>query len=138
MGKRYKAGNHGRKRKPRPSDKFFRNEKELNKLINKFMDYLFHRFDEDSFTCYEIMNKLRLEIKRKFDVQGKQLHHVGVKRRYVYYDQLGKFKFVYTHWKKKTYCIYIINRYDLPRHLLPFLKYLDSEFMKTYFHKKEY
>ena len=136
MGKRYKKHNVGRKKKNKRNyqrNEFYKREQKLNELINKFMDYLYHKFQEDSFECYEIMNNLRLEIKRLFDMQGRTLHRIGAHRRYVYYDMLAKFKFVYTSWKKKTYCIYIINFYDLPQHLLPFLKYIDTVHMKNYY-----
>ena len=138
MGKRYKKHNRSRKRsKNNNREIFFKREKELNIQINKFMDYYYHLFDRDSFKCYELMNDLRLDIKHRFDIQSKDLHRVSHKRRYVYYDQLAKFKFVYTSWKHSTYCIYIINRYDIPHHLLPFLKYLDSGFMKKYYKKNK-
>ena len=36
MGKRYKPGNVGRRRKPRPKQVYFRREKQINNLINEF------------------------------------------------------------------------------------------------------
>lgn len=45
----------------------------------------------------------------------------SAKRRNIYGEQLSRFKFVYTKWKRETYLIYLNINFDVPIHLNPTL-----------------
>lgn len=124
MGKRYKKGNTGRKKKnKRLSDIYYNREVLLNKKIKEMWDNTYHNIDFDSFTDYEYMNKLRLDIKSLLDNQSRDMCKVSMSRRAVYYNQLSKFKKCYSYWKRMTYLVYIFKRYDIPVHLYNSVKY---------------
>ena len=71
MGKRYKAGNVGKRRKKTTQKTFINREKKLNTLINEFMDIIFHK--PLNFKNYDHANQLRLDIKICFPVLLKSL-----------------------------------------------------------------
>lgn len=130
MGKRYKAGNVGKRRKKTTQKTFINREKKLNTLINEFMDIIFHK--PLNFKNYDHANQLRLDIKMNFDIQGKDINRHGRKRRNIYYSQLAKFKSVYTYWKKISYDYYIIRRYKLPERYLKAFRYYKKYYMGSY------
>ena len=119
VGKRYKKGNVGRKKKNKKLGEIYYNrEILLNSLIKEMWDNTYSdNIDFDNFTDYEYMNKLRLDIKSLLDNQGRDMYKVSMSRRAVYYNQLSKFKKCYSYWKKMTYLVYIFKRYDIPVHL---------------------
>ena len=113
MAKKYKKGNRKRKKKIIIND-FYNREKQLNKMISKFVhDYFQLQYppvDEE----YDDMNAQRLEIKRLFTLQEGELHKQSRRRKYFYYKQLNKFKYYYVAWKHLTYYIYLSRRYNMP------------------------
>lgn len=119
MGKRYKKGNVGKARK-RPNKPYMDREKEINKLIKKFRKHIFNN-EINNRNNYIEADRQRRKLKRLLDVQGKQVTSQGRKRRWVYYDQLSKFKGLYVTWKKISYPTYLSVRYDFPEHLIPCL-----------------
>ena len=58
-----------------------------------------------------------------FDMQSEELHMQSRRRRFVYYDQLSKFKTVYSIWKKKSFPAFITRVFDLPEHLISSLEW---------------
>ena len=95
MGKRYKKGNHGKKRK-RQNDDFYQREIILNKKIADFRNSFYQLKNPPSFDEYYVMNKKRMDIKSLLDLQGKDLSQPSWRRRTFYYLQLDKFKRIYT------------------------------------------
>ena len=122
MGKRYKRGNHGRK-KPIIVNDFFAREQLLNKHINHFINSYFNLQRPPISSEYEDMNKERLEIKRLLDLQSPELYSQSERRKRFYNSQLTRFKYYYTKWKKLTYYIYLEQRFDMPKHLCPALEF---------------
>lgn len=122
MGKRYKRGNHGRK-KPVIVNDFFAREKLLNKHINHFINKYFSLQRPPISSEYEDMNKERLEIKRLLDLQSPELYSQSERRKRFYNYQLTRFKYYYTKWKKLTYYIYLEQRFDVPEHLFSALRF---------------
>lgn len=105
------------KSKLRLKDIFFNREREINRLINRFMKLTYHRNVND-LGVYDETNRLRLDIKMNLDIQSKYLHTQSRKRRFVYYDQLSKFKAVYSIWKKRSFPAFITRVFNLPEHLI--------------------
>lgn len=116
MGKRYKKGNHSRK-KPVIVNDFFAREQVLNKHINHFINQYFNLQRPPISSEYEDMNQERLEIKRLLDLQSPELYNQSERRRRFYNDQLTRFKYYYTRWKHLTYYIYLEQRFNIPQHL---------------------
>lgn len=104
-------------KKKKHNNDFYLREKELNKLISKFVkDYYslaYPPLEEE----YDDMNKQRLEIKRLFYLQDSELWHQSKRRKRFYHEQLNKFKYYYSAWKHLTYYIYLNRKYDMPYHL---------------------
>lgn len=109
-------------KKSRQNDVYFKREKKLNRLINRFMKFIFHSNLND-LNIYDETNRLRLDIKMNFDMQSEELHMQSRRRRFVYYDQLAKFKTVYSIWKKKSFPAFITRVFDLPEHLINSLEW---------------
>ena len=137
MGKRYKAGNKGRKRKNTSQKIFIKREQKINRLMNEFMDLVFH-YNMNDLNNYDKANQLRLDLKMNFDMQGKDVHSHGRRRRNIYYKQLSKFKQVYAHWKRISYLPYIIRRYRVPEHLYKGLYYYDKVNKRKRFYSFSY
>lgn len=116
MGKRYKKGNHGRKRAVIVND-FFMREQLLNKRISHFISS-YHKLQHPPVPNeYDKMDKERLEIKWLLDLQGLELHNQSKRRKRFYNKQLTRFKYYYTKWKHLTYYIYLEKRFGIPSHL---------------------
>lgn len=120
MGKRYKKGNIG-KRKKKPSAIFKENERKINIKINQFRKIVLNYEDVTSVELYNKSDKLRREIKRLLNYQSKFIATQSHKRRFIYYDQTANFKGLYVTWKKITLPIYLSVRFDIPEHLIPAL-----------------
>lgn len=123
MGKRYKAGNHG-KRKPKKGQSYMEREIRINQLIRQFKRILNN--NPFKISNYKKADRIRAQIKHLLDVQSQELHTKSRRRRYVYYKQLSDFKGLYVTWKKLTFPQYLMVRYNCPRHLIPTL----SEYYK--------
>ena len=123
MGKRYKKGNHGKKRGPRRNQIFYEREKEINRKILHFKLRYYNLKHPLSIQEYREMNALRLEIKRLLTLQSQELHKQSLRRRRFYYNQVEEWKVIYPKWKRKTYYIFLHEVYDVPLHLLHPLKY---------------
>ena len=119
-----KKGKHKRqpKRKKKQND-FYLREKELNKLISKFVNDYFSLSYPPREEDYDRMDKQRLEIKRLLDLQSDELWHQSTRRKRFYHEQLNKFKYYYSAWKHLTYYIYLNKRYGMPYHLCHSLSY---------------
>lgn len=117
MGKRYKAGNHGKTRN-RPGRLYIEREAKINRLINQFRRILFNE-NNQRIKVYEKADHLRRQIKYLLDTQSKQIHTQSRKRRNIYYRQLADFKGLYVTWKKITLPTYLKVRFDFPTHLIP-------------------
>lgn len=122
MGKRYKRGNRKRK-KVRPTNNFYKREKKLNKLINKFVNNFFKLQRPAVREEYDDMNRIRLDIKSFFALQEDEIWKQSRRRRRIYYRQLTRFKYYYVNWKHLTYYIYLESRYGCPLHLSQTLIY---------------
>lgn len=109
-------------KKLRPKDVYFNREKKINRLINRFMKFVFHANLND-LDVYDETNRLRLDIKMNLDMQSSELHMQSRRRRFVYYDQLAKFKTVYSIWKTRSYPAFITRVFDLPVHLINSLEW---------------
>lgn len=132
MGKRYKKGNHGKKRK-RQNDDFYQREIILNKKIADFRNSFYQLKNPPSFDEYYVMNKKRMDIKSLLDLQGKDLSQQSWRRRTFYYLQLDKFKRIYTRWKKYTYYIFLTVVYNVPIHLHGSLKWFNNNKDKNFY-----
>ena len=119
MGKRYKKGNVG-KRKRKPSTIFKENEKKINMKINRFRKIVLD-YDSTDVELYKTSDKLRREIKGLLNYQSKFIATQSHKRRFIYYDQTANFKGLYVTWKKITLPIYLSVRFNIPEHLIPCL-----------------
>lgn len=103
MGKRYKKGNVGRKRKIKQKQIYYRREKLINKLINQFKTHYFNSYSSlNTVKKYKEMYLLKSSIKFQFHLQESDLFQQSHNRRSVYYDQLNRFKLIYTMWKRST------------------------------------
>lgn len=122
MGKKYKRGNHGKRRQNRKNP-FFVREQKINQLINQFVHDFFNLQRPAVKEEYDAMNKQRLEIKRLFDIQSDSLWRQSSRRRYIYYKQLTRFKYYYVAWKHFTYYIFLEKRYGFPLHLTQTLQF---------------
>lgn len=109
-------------RKLRPNEVYFNREKKINRLINRFMKFVFHSNLND-LEVYDETNRLRLDIKMNLYIQSSELHLQSRRRRFIYYDQLAKFKAVYSIWKTRSYPAFITRVFDLPAHLISSLKW---------------
>ena len=118
MGKRYKAGNHG-KRKKKKGQTYMKREIRINKLIRQFKRIL--HTNPYKISNYKKADRIREQIKHLLDVQGQELHTKSRKRRYVYYKQTSDFKGLYVTWKKITFPQYLQVRCYCPRHLIPII-----------------
>lgn len=123
MGKRYKKGNHKKKKSLSKHDAFFDREKTINTLLNNFVQHYYDLSYPPLDSEYSHMNKQRLILKKLFARQGEVVWNKSRRRRSVYYDQLSRFKFYYTKWKHLTYYIYLNQRYDLPIRYCHILSY---------------
>lgn len=117
MGKRYKAGNVGKKRN-KHNRTYMKREAKINRLIKKFRRILFTE-DNNNVDIYNRMNRLRLTLKQLLDFQSKQIYRQSRKRRNIYYQQVMDFKGLYVTWKKITLPVYLKVRFDFPSHLIP-------------------
>ena len=131
MGKRYKKGNHKRK-KNRPKDDFYRREKILNKKISDFRHRFYNLKHPPTVDEYYIMNRKRMDIKTLLDLQSNLVSSQSYRRRTFYYWQLEKFKSIYSRWKKYTYYIFLTVVYDVPTHLHSALKWFNDNKMKNF------
>ena len=59
-------------KKLRPKDVYFNREKKINRLINRFMKFVFHANLND-LDVYDETNRLRLDIKMNLDMQSSLL-----------------------------------------------------------------
>ena len=119
MGKRYKKGNCGRKKK-KPATIYKNNERRLNKKIDEFRKIVLNA-DLTNEEVYKKSDKLRREIKNELRQQGRYLYTQSNKRRFIYYDQTAHFKGLYVTWKKITLPVYLSVRFNIPKHLVPAL-----------------
>jgi hypothetical protein len=116
MGKRYKQGNHG-KRKPKKNKTYMKREIQINRLIRDFRKILYN--NPKSINNYNEAYHLRGKIKYLIDIQSRQIHRKSRRRRNIYYSQISEFKGLYVTWKKITLPVYLKARYDFPEHLIP-------------------
>ena len=123
IGKRRKAGNiNPKKQLKRQGTDYYRREKEINRLLNKFTSAVYNpNFNLQSISSYKQMNEIRVKLKKLFDQQGDMVWNKGARRRRIYDEQLSKFKVVYTKWKSETYLTYLNLHFDVPEHLNPIL-----------------
>lgn len=113
MGKRYKKGNRGRKKKTVVND-FYSREVQLNRMVANFRHQYYNLTYPPLESEYDDMNRQRLEIKRLFDLQDGEVWKQSERRKRFYYKQLNEFKYYYVAWKKMTYYIYLEQRYKIP------------------------
>lgn len=121
MGKRYKKGNHGKKRS-NSHTQYMHREKQINKLINEFGTIL-KELDENNEQQYIYANRLRFKIKELLGVQSPVVYKESRKRRYVYNDQVMNFKGIYVTWKKRTFHLFLKVKYDIPLSCIPQISY---------------
>ena len=116
MAVRRKKGNKPKKKKKTGKDSYYHTEQVINSKINEFKKIV---LNHDVFNRSEYIraNDLRLEIKELLRVQGFDVYAQSRQRRYVYYSQTANFKGLYVTWKKETYPIYLMVKYDLPSHI---------------------
>ena len=93
MGKRYKKGNR-RKRKNKKTEDFYQREREINKRVANFIKTYYSLSYPPIDSEYEYMNNERIEIKRLFDLQDKDVWKQSPRRKRFYYKQLIIFKFI--------------------------------------------
>lgn len=118
MGKRYKSGNHG-KRKAKHGQAYIKREIRINQLIRQFKRIM--NTNPYKIGNYKKADRIRLQIKHLLDIQGAELHTKSRRRRYVYYKQVSDFKGLYVTWKKLTFPQYLMVRCNCPQHLIPIL-----------------
>ena len=103
MGKRYKKGNVGRRRKIKPKQIYYRREKKINNLINEFKNkYYINKDHLNTLETYVELYNLKSEIKHQLYLQENILSTQSYTRRNVYYKQLSRFKRIYSRWKQDT------------------------------------
>lgn len=117
MGKRYKKGNHGKKRK-KPNKKYIQREQQLTKDIRSFKEYLFI-YEVNDRDNYIEADRLRRKIKHNIRVQGRQVSSKSRQRRFIYYQQMNNFKGLYVTWKKLSLPTFLKVRYHIADHLIP-------------------
>lgn len=107
MSKRRKPGNvNPKSRFSKGDNPYYLREKEINRKLNLFSRnyYNMDLKDEDN---YWVMFDLRMEIKTLLRQQEDLVWVKSINRRMAYFDQLSKFKFIYSRWKKATYPIFV-------------------------------
>lgn len=117
MGKRYKAGNRGKRKNKRGRD-YMKREIKINRLIKEFRNILFNK-NPYAIKNYKEADKIRGEIKYLLKIQGGDIHRKSRRRRHIYYLQTSDFKGLYVTWKKITLPVYLKVRFDFPEHLIP-------------------
>ena len=121
MGKRYKKGNHSKKRN-NPHTQYMHREKQINKLITEFGRIL-KELDTTSEQQYIQANHLRYKIKELLNLQSPRVYKESRKRRYVYNEQVMNFKGIYVTWKKRTFHLFLKVKYDIPLSCIPSISY---------------
>lgn len=112
-----------RKKNKKSDSDFFLREQKLNRLIDSFFGK-YHNLSRPAVVNeYDEMNKLRLEIKRLLLLQEEMIWQQSYRRKRFYYEQLSRFKSIYTTWKFFTYYIYLHKRYDIPMHLIQAIEF---------------
>lgn len=107
MSKRRKYGNvNPKKRSKKVDNAYYLREKEINKKLSLFIRN-FHSLDLKNEKNYWIMFDLRNDIKNLLSQQESLIWKKSLKRRMVYFEQLAKFKEVYSKWKNLTYPLYL-------------------------------
>ena len=120
-----------RSKKKKKKEIYFNRERKLNQMINKFTRLTF-RGNLNDLDSYDAMNRMRLEIKRIFDIQSEELHNQSRRRRYIYYEQLSRFKSIYCHWKTVSFPAFITRVFNLPEHLIHSLEWYYAGIKKGY------
>lgn len=118
-----KKHQHRKNKREQYKNDFFGREQQINKLIKIFIKKQKTLQYPPTVDEYEYMDKLRLEIKRLFDLQSDTLWKQSYRRKRFYNKQLTKFKYHYTKWKRYTYYIYLYLRFDMPLHLIQSLRF---------------
>ena len=123
MGKRYKKGNVGRKRKIKPKQIYFRREKQINNLINEFKkEYYTNKDKLNTLETYVTLYNLKTEIKHLLYLQENMITVQSYTRRTVYYKKLGRFKRIYSRWKHETVYAFLSYVCHVPPYLaMPYL-----------------
>ena len=121
MGKRYKKGNVG-KRRNRPRILYYRREKLINNKINEFKNKYYDYNYLNDYETYVELFILKSEIKQLFYNQEQILSTQSYRRRSIYYQQLSRFKRIYSKWKNETRFAFFSYICALPPQL--FLPYL--------------
>lgn len=107
MSKRRKRGNiNPKKRMKKIDNPYFLREKEINKKLSLFRKN-FYTMDLATEDNYWTMFYLRLELKDLLRQQEPYIWRKTLKRRMIYFEQLSKFKDIYTRWKNTTYPLYL-------------------------------
>ena len=114
MGKRYKKGNKGKKKK-KETDDFYQRERKINKKVSNFIKKYYQLSYPPVDSEYEYMNNERIEIKRLFHLQDGEVWKQSSRRKRFYYKQLNEFKYYYVAWKRLTYYIFLEQKYNIPR-----------------------
>lgn len=114
MGKRYKKGNRC-KRRDKSNNHFYQREREINKRVSHFIKTYYQLSYPPVDNEYKYMNNERIEIKRLFRLQDKDVWKQSARRKRFYYKQLNEFKYYYVAWKKMTYYIFLEYQYGMPR-----------------------
>lgn len=117
MGKRYKKGNRRKKKRNliRNKQEFYDREREINRKVSNFIKTYYSLSYPPVDSEYDYMNNERIEIKRLFRMQDKDVWKQSSRRKRFYYKQLNEFKYYYVAWKKMTYYIYLEREYHIPR-----------------------
>ena len=119
MGKHYKKGNRGKKRKYNPNKDYMNRERQINKLVNEFKRYVL--YEPYNIKNYKYANNLRNKIKDLLYAQGNFIYDKGSRRRWIYYEQTSQFKGLYVYWKKQTLHLYLKVKFHFPDHIIPVL-----------------
>ena len=121
MGKRYKRGNVGRKRRVKSLAVYKRREKTINDLIRLFYTK-YYQYSKGNMLntsdCYDEMYMLKSEIKRNLYYQESILHNQSFYRRNIYYHQVNRFKRIYSRWKNDTLYTFLTHKCHVPDYLI--------------------
>ena len=123
MGRRSNYGKRKHKKhKKGEHNQYYQREALLNRKIKEFYTKFYNLHKPPQANEYHEMNRLRMEIKRLFNIQGRDVWNKSFNRKHVYFDQLNKFKPLYMRWKRLTFFIFLEELLHIPTRIVNWIK----------------
>ena len=132
MGRRSNYGKRkNKKHKKGEHNQYYQREALLNSKIKEFYNKFYSLHKPPQANEYHEMNRLRMEIKRLFNIQGRDVWNKSFNRKHVYIDQLNKFKPLYMRWKRLTVFVFLEELLHIPSHIVAWIKDIEVNKVST-------